>query len=114
MSAFHSLLLAGLFGATLAATGTANAERIGVRVGFGAPVVNVGYVPACPGPDYSWNAGYYAGANWYPGRWIYQGRADARGYGRDDHAYYNEHRDGDHDRGFRDSRGREGHEGYRR
>jgi hypothetical protein len=109
MRAIRSFLLAGLFaGALTAATSTAHAARVGISIGFGvpvAPVVNVGYIPACPGPDYYWNAGYYVGRVWYPGRWIY--RAPAYG-GR----AFVEHRDFYRDHAWgRDYRS---HEGYRR
>jgi len=109
MRAIRSILLAGLFaGVISAATSTAHAARVGVSIGFGVPVapaMSVGYIPACPGPDYYWTAGYYVGRVWYPGRWIY--RAPVYG-GR----AYIEHRDYDHNhRWGRDSRDREG---YRR
>jgi hypothetical protein len=31
------------------------------------------YVPPCPGPGYSWAAGYYANGFWIPGRWNFIG-----------------------------------------
>jgi hypothetical protein len=64
-------ILAGVAG--LGAT-SANAARIGVYIG--APAA---YVPPCPGPRYSWVAGYYANGYWVPGRWAFAAR-----YGRDD------------------------------
>lgn len=76
-------------------TTTAQAAEFGVYVR--GPVA---YVPPCPGPGYSWVAGYYAGGYWVPGRWNFVGaRHDfdrdrvARFYGDRDH------RDFDHDRG---------------
>jgi hypothetical protein len=33
----------------------------------------VAYVPPCPGPGYSWVAGYYANGYWVPGRWNFIG-----------------------------------------
>jgi len=47
----------------------ANAARIGVAIGVGAP----GYVPACPGPGYAWVAGYWNNGYWVPGYWNFIG-----------------------------------------
>jgi len=75
-----------------------------VRVFVGGPAVSVGYVPACPGPGYSWVAGYYSGGYWVPGRWNFVG---ARGPVFGDRFY---HRDFDH----RFERDRFYHERFRR
>jgi hypothetical protein len=83
--------------------------------------------PPCPGPGYSWVAGYYGGNSWTPGYWAppvrYDNRAYAysssghghtdqyarRGYDRDydrgDRGRYGG-RDNDHDRGREGYRGR--------
>jgi hypothetical protein len=58
-------VLAGALG--LGAT-QAKAAEFGVY--FRGPVA---YVPPCPGPGYSWAAGYYAGGYWVPGRWNFIG-----------------------------------------
>ena len=87
MRTLRNLLMTGLFTGILAAgAGTAHAARVDVR--FGGPVVYA--APACPGPGYVWNAGYYVGRTWYPGRWAYRGR-DWDHYGYRDHAYYRGH-----------------------
>lgn len=92
-----AVVVAGGLG--LAAT-PAKAAEFGVYVG-----TPVAYVPPCPGPGYSWVAGYYSGGYWVPGRWNYVGVRDGyvRYYGdRDDHrAYYrdrDDYRRGDWDR----------------
>ncbi|MGA7522296.1 MAG: hypothetical protein WBW84_07420 [Acidobacteriaceae bacterium] len=48
------------------------------QVGFHARVpgraaVVIAAVPPCPGVGYIWTPGYYAGAVWVPGSWIYRG-----------------------------------------
>jgi hypothetical protein len=58
-------LAAGAIGMT---TTQANAAEFGVYVH--GPVA---YVPPCPGPGYSWVAGYYANGFWVPGRWNFIG-----------------------------------------
>ena len=98
-------------GLGLAAT-PAKAAEWGVYVGGPAA-----YVPPCPGPGYSWVAGYYSGGYWVPGRWNYIGVRDrypvARYYGdRDDHRVYYRDRDDhrDRDRGWdRDRHDRDDH-----
>ena len=73
----------------------ANAARVGIYVGGQA------YVPACPGPGYSWVAGYYNNGYWVPGFWRAPeprfGVAVRGGYGwhgpvydhrMDDHRFY--------------------------
>lgn len=69
---------AGCFGL---GTTAANAAQIGVYFGSGP----VAYVPPCPGPGYSWVAGYYDGGYWVPGRWNYVGVR--RGWDHDDYRY---------------------------
>lgn len=90
-----------------ASTANAAQVRFGVVVG-GGPVA---YVPPCPGPGYTWAAGYYSGGYWVPGRWNYVGAGyydrgyyDHRVYDRDrdwerDHDRRDWDRDRDHDRG---------------
>lgn len=100
-------VLAGGLG--LGAT-SAQAAQIRVVVG-GGPAA---YVPPCPGPGYSWVAGYYNDGYWVPGYWNYVGVGRVvvggrfgfvdhdRGYyrDRDDHRRYDrdDHRDRDHRR----------------
>jgi len=50
--------------------GATSAQAAEFRVVVGGPVA---YVPPCPGPGYSWVAGYYADGYWVPGRWNYVG-----------------------------------------
>jgi hypothetical protein len=69
-------------------TTAAHAAEFGVYVG--GPVA---YVPPCPGPGYSWVAGYYSGGYWVPGRWSFVGVRDrddwrvAHFYDRDDYRF---------------------------
>jgi hypothetical protein len=58
----------------------------------------VAYVPPCPGPGYSWIAGYYANGYWVPGRWNFAGVRDRVYVGRRDVIVRDEYRD--HYRGF--------------
>ncbi len=91
-----AVLVGGLgLGAT-----SAQAAQIRVVVG-GGPVA---YVPPCPGPGYSWVAGYYNGGYWVPGYWnrvvvgprvVVGGRfgyADRGHVFYRDHAFYRDHR----------------------
>lgn len=71
-SILRALALTGIVGFGAAAGAQAQTR---VYLGIGAPVVAA--VPPCPGEGYVWTAGYYDGAYWVPGRWIY------RGYDRD-------------------------------
>jgi hypothetical protein len=86
-----------MVGALGLGTSTAQAARVGIYVG--GPVA---YVPPCPGPGYSWAAGYYANGYWIPGRWNYIGFRGAAPvarfgfYGRD----FDRHFDRDHYRGW--------------
>lgn len=68
-SVLRALALTGIIG--LGAAG-AQAQRVVVGVGFGAPAV-VAAVPACPGVGYVWTPGYYAGTVFVPGRWAFRG-----------------------------------------
>lgn len=84
------MLGAAVAAATLGlGTTSAHAAQWGVYVG-----TQSAYVPPCPGPGYSWVAGYYDGGYWVPGRWNYVGV----GYGYYGGGYRVEHRDWDHDR----------------
>ncbi len=65
------MLGAALAAGTLALTAApAQAARIGVFVGAGAPVANV---PPSPGPGYAWVGGYWANGYWVPGYWNFVG-----------------------------------------
>jgi len=48
----------------------AQAARVGVYVGVGAPAA---YIPPCPGPGYAWVDGYWANGYWVPGYWNFVG-----------------------------------------
>lgn len=89
----RALVMTGIIAA---AAGAAEAQvAVGVRVGVAAPVVYSGYVPPCPGVDFLWTPGYYAGAVWVPGRWVHRDHyvyAAPRAY-RD---YHVDHRGYDH------------------
>lgn len=91
----------------LAAT-PAKAQQFGIYVGSGPAA----YVPPCPGPGYTWVAGYYADGYWMPGRWAYVGVRDWDG---DDYPRYyrdrDDWRDGDGWRGREGWRGRDGWRG---
>lgn len=67
-SILRALAFCGILGLAAAA---AQAQ---VVVGFRAPrAAVVVAVPPCPGVGYVWTPGYYAGAVWVPGSWIYRG-----------------------------------------
>lgn len=99
------------------AAAPANAAQIGDYVGTGAE-----YVPPCPGPGYTWIAGYYSNGYWTAGRWAFNGivrdsfdrfRNNDRGrvyFDRDHRPDYSlDRRDNNnrgHDNGRHDSRGR--------
>ena len=85
-SILRALALTGII--SLGAAGAAQAQRVVVGVGIGSPVVAA--VPACPGVGYVWTPGYYSGAIFVPGRWVFRGPAPVvvRNFHRD---YY--HRD---------------------
>jgi len=70
-SILRALALTGIV--ALGAAG-AQAQRVVVGVRFGAPAV-VAAVPPCPGVGYVWTPGYYAGAEFVPGRWVFRGPA---------------------------------------
>ena len=84
--------------------GATSAQAAEFRVVIGGPAA---YVPPCPGPGYTWVAGYYSNGYWVAGRWNYVGMAfaPARGriyFARDHdrgyvyHADHDDHRGGDH------------------
>ncbi len=86
---FRALALSGILAALAAA---AQAQIfVGVRAPIRPAVVVA--VPPCPGVGYIWAPGYYAGAAWIPGRWVYRGYgrfyAPAYRYGYGYHAYPN-------------------------
>ena len=70
--------------------GATSAQAAEFRVVVGGPVA---YVPPCPGPGYTWTAGYYSNGYWVPGAWNYVGVGFAPARGR---VYF----DRDHDRGY--------------
>jgi hypothetical protein len=84
----RALLTLALAAGTLFTTAAAHAQvGIAVRVGPAA----VAYATPCPGPGYVWNAGYYVGPVWYPGRWVYRGYYHPY-YGRPYyHPYYHQY-----------------------
>jgi hypothetical protein len=70
----RTLALTGIVAAA-AAAGQAQAQvGIAVRVGPPAPIVYNAYIPPCPGADFFWTPGYYAGTVWVPGRWAHHDR----------------------------------------
>ena len=108
-----------MLGAAVVAGGLGLGTTAAQAAEFGVYVRGpVAYVPPCPGPGYSWVAGYNAGGYWVPGRWNFVGGRDRDDYrvagfygDRDDHRWRDRDdyrgRDGDHyrdhnDRGDRD------------
>jgi len=86
-SILRTVALSGVVAAA-AVAGQAQAQaQVGfaVRVGPSAPAYYDGYVPPCPGVDFIWTPGYYAGRTWVPSRWVHQDR------------FYFEHRDSHYD-----------------
>lgn len=63
----------------------AKAAQVGVYIGSGAE-----YVPPCPGPGYTWIAGYYSNGYRIAGRWAFNGTVRDR-----DDRYRNNVRDRD-------------------
>ncbi|MFT4114939.1 hypothetical protein [Silvibacterium sp.] len=90
----------------IAAGAVAAQAQVGFAVGIGAPVAPVAYgnyIPPCPGVDYVWTPGYYAGAVWMPGQWVHHDHyVVARGYGYAPH----------YDRGFYDRGPQFDHRGW--
>jgi WXXGXW repeat (2 copies) len=86
------MLRALAFSGILGAAAVAAQAQIGVYVGVApvAPVVSE-YVPPCPGVDFVWTPGYYAGRVWVAGRWAHRSGYVARA----DHFDYAP-RDGNH------------------
>lgn len=102
MKRFLRTLACTLFLGAVAAAAQAQARVfVGVRAPFRPAIVAA--VPPCPGIGYTWVPGYYVGAIWYPGRWIFRGydrgyvvRGYSYGFHRDYYrGYY------DHDRFYR-------------
>ena len=85
-------MLAGAVG-----LGATKAQAAEFRVYVGGPVA---YVPPCPGPGYSWVAGYYNRGYWVPGRWNFVGYRSRYGY-----AHYDRDRRWDRDRHYDRDRG---------
>ena len=91
-----------LAAATLIPAARAHAAQVGIAVQIGppAPAYYAGYAPPCPGPGYIWTPGYYAGAVWMPGRWVYHTHYYGSRYYDHDAYYYHHDRDwDDHDHG---------------
>jgi hypothetical protein len=86
--------------------GATSAQAAEFRVIVGGPVA---YVPPCPGPGYTWVAGYYSNGYWVAGVWRHTGvgfvPARGRVYIDRDHNrgydYRDDHRHDDHDDHFR-------------
>jgi len=119
MASMKSLMLGAAILAGAAGLGATSAKAAEIGVYIGGPSA---YVPPCPGPGYSWVAGYYADGYWVPGRWAFVGRYDRddfyrhpdwdrdrhydrdryydrdRHYDRDDYRGWDRDRDHDHDR----------------
>ena len=92
----RTLVLSGIVAAA-AVAGQAQAQaQVAVRVGPIAPYYYQAYVPPCPGVDFIWTPGYYAGAVWVPGRWVHRDRFYVEH--RDYHDYHFDHRGWDHGR----------------
>lgn len=94
----RTLALTGIVAAA-AVAGQAQAQaQVGfaVRVGPPAPVYYNAYVPPCPGVDFYWTPGYYAGAVWVPGRWLHRDRFYVDHHDYDHHDF--DHRGWDHGR----------------
>ena len=90
----RTLALAGIVAAA-AVAGQAQAQaQVGIAVQVGpSGYYYDSYVPPCPGVGYYWTPGYYAGAAWVPGRWIYREHY----YDHDrDYRHDYDHRDYDH------------------
>jgi hypothetical protein len=65
---FRTLAFTGV----IAAAAAAAQAQVFVRAAPPAPIYYSNIIPACPGVGYVWTPGYYAGAFWTPGRWIYR------------------------------------------
>ncbi len=79
-SILRALALTGILGLGAAGAQAQTRVFIGVRPAIVAPV------PPCPGVGYIWAPGYYSGAVWFPGRWVYRGYdrgVVVRGFHRD-------------------------------
>ncbi|HEX4006947.1 MAG TPA: hypothetical protein VHX60_12300 [Acidobacteriaceae bacterium] len=109
----RTLLCTAILGTVAAAAQAQARVYAGVRAPFRPAMVAA--MPACPGVGYVWTPGYYAGALWYPGRWIYRGGYVGGGYigggyvgsgygggGYYGRGYYGryDHRDRDHYRAY--------------
>ena len=91
-------MLAGAVG-----LGATKAQAAEFRVYVGGPVA---YVPPCPGPGYSWVAGYYDRGYWVPGRWNFVGYRSGYAYSHyDRNRSWDRDRDRDRDRHYDRDRG---------
>ena len=89
----RKLALTGVVAAA-AVAGQAQAQaQVGIAVQIGPQDYSYygGYVPVCPGPNFYWTPGYYAGTVWVPGRWLHRDRYYVA---HRDYGFY--HRDYDH------------------
>ena len=97
----RTLALTGIVAAA-AVAGQAQAQaQVGIAVQIAPQDYSYygGYVPACPGPDFYWTSGYYAGTGWVPGRWVHRDRYYVHDW--DDHYYHRDYDRHDYDR-YRD------------
>ena len=96
----RTLALTGIVAAA-AMAGQAKAQaQVGIAVQVGPQGYYYdAYAPPCPGPDFYWTPGYYAGSYWVPGRWAHR---EHYAYDRDDHYYHRDYDRHDYDRHYRD------------
>jgi hypothetical protein len=99
----RTLALTGVVAAAAVAGQTQAQAQVAIGAPVGGPVYYGGYVPPCPGPDFIWTPGYYAGTVWIPGRWMHRDRyyVEHRDYRFDRHDYDRhdfDHRGWDHGR----------------
>ncbi len=94
----RTLALTGVVAAAAVAAQPQAQAQVGIAVRVAPPVYYSAYVPPCPGPDFYWTAGYYAGTVWVPGRWIHRDHyyVAHRDYGFYHHDF--DHRGWDHER----------------
>ncbi|MBV8115155.1 MAG: hypothetical protein JO300_10465 [Silvibacterium sp.] len=86
----RTLALTGIVAAA-AIAGQAKAQaQVGIAVQVGPQGYYYGaYTPPCPGPDFYWTPGYYAGSYWVPGRWVHREHYYVHDW--DDHYYHRDY-----------------------